>query len=68
MVRSLANVILKKIWARLVLLSQRMKKQEENSRLQKEGHQERKMTELAVSATEQIQKQVNKSIEPKLEE
>ena len=52
---------------RLVLLRQRMLKQEENSRLQKEDHQERKMTELAVSATEQIQRQVDKSLEPKLE-
>ena len=42
-------------------------KTEENSRLQKEGHQDRKMTELVVSATEQIQKQVDKSLEPKLD-
>ena len=67
MVRSLANVIFKKIWARLVLLKQRMQKQEENSRMQKEEHQARKMTDLAVSATEQIQRQVDKSLEPKLE-
>ena len=36
MVRSLANVIFKKIWARLVLLRQRYLKTEENTMLQKE--------------------------------
>ena len=67
MVRSLANVIFKKIWARLVLLRQRMQKQEENSQQQKEEHQEMKMMEMGLSAKEQIQKQVDKSLEPKLE-
>ena len=42
MVRSLANVIFKKIWARLVLLRQRMLKQEKNSCQEKEDHQEMK--------------------------
>jgi len=67
MVRSLANVIFKKIWARLVLLRQRHLKTEENTRMQKESTQDRKMSELAMSATEQIQKQVDKSLEPKLD-
>ena len=35
MVRSLANVIFKKIWARLVLLRQRHLKTEENTKMQK---------------------------------
>ena len=67
MVRSLANVIFKKIWARLVLLRQQLLKTEGNAKLQKESNQDRKMSELAVSATEQIQKQVDKSLEPKLD-
>ena len=49
MMHSLANVIFKKIWASLILLKQRMMKQEENSRTQKEEHQERKLNEMAVS-------------------
>ena len=44
-----------------------MMKQEENSRAQKEEHQDKKMNEMAMSATEQIQRQVDKSLEPKLE-
>ena len=40
---------------------------EENSRKQKEDNQDRKMAEMGLSATEQIQKQVDKSLEPKLE-
>ena len=67
MVRSLANVIFKKIWARLVLLRQRHLKTEENSMLQKELSQARKMSELAVSATEQIHRKVEKILEPKLD-
>ena len=67
MVRSLANVIFKRIRARLVLLRQRLLKTEENTRLQKESTQDRKMLELAVSSTEQIQKQVNRSLEPLLD-
>ena len=68
MTRSLANVIFKRIWARLVLLRQRAMKMEENSRKQKEENQDRKMADMGLSATEQIQKQVDKSLEPKLEE
>ena len=67
MVRSLASVIFKKIWAKLIVLKQRQSKQEENTRLQKEEYQDRKLNEMAMSATEQIQLQVNKSLEPKLE-
>jgi len=44
-----------------------MHKQDENSRQQKEDHQEMKMMEMGLSAKEQIQKQVDKSLEPKLE-
>ena len=40
---------------------------EENSCKQKEDNQDRKMAEMGLSATEQIQKQVDKSLEPKLE-
>ena len=68
MVRSLANVIFKKIWARLVLLRQRYLKTEENTMLQKELSQARKMSELAVSASEQIHRKVEKILEPKLDE
>ena len=67
MTRSLANVIFKRIWARLVLLRQSAMKMDENSRKQKEGNQDRKMADMGLSATEQIQKQVDKSLEPKLE-
>ena len=44
-----------------------MMKAEENARKQKEGRQERMMADLAVSATEQIHKQVDKSLGPKLD-
>ena len=67
MIRSLANVIFKKIWAKLIVLKQRQTKQEENTRLQKEEYQERKLNDMTLSATEQIQLQVDKSLEPKLE-
>ena len=40
---------------------------EENSHKQKEDNQDRKMAEMGLSATERIQKQVDKSLEPKLE-
>ena len=39
MVRSLANVILKKVWAKLLLLRQRSIQDEENSKKQKESRQ-----------------------------
>ena len=42
-------------------------KAEGNTRKQKESNQKRTITDLAVSATEQIQKQVDKSLEPKLD-
>ena len=35
--------------------------------MQKDEHQERKMTDMAVWATEQIQRQVGRSLKPKLE-
>ena len=41
MVRSLANVLFKKIWARLVLLRQRLLKTEEHTMMQKESSQDR---------------------------
>ena len=53
MTRSLANVIFKRIWAKLVLLRQRALKMEENSRKQKEDNQDRKIAEMGLSATEQ---------------
>ena len=62
MTRSLANVIFMRIWARLVLLRQRGLKTEEKSRKQKEENQDRKMADMGLSATEQIQKQVDKSL------
>jgi hypothetical protein len=40
---------------------------EANSRKQKEDNKDRKMAEMGLSATEKIQKQVDKSLEPKLE-
>ena len=67
MVRSLASVILKKVSAKLVVLKERKEKQEENTKLQKEEYQERKLSEMAMSASEQIQLQVDRSLEPKLE-
>ena len=67
MVRSLANVIFKKIWARLVLLRQRHLKTEENTKMQKELSQVKKMSDLADSATEQIHQKVGKILEPTLD-
>ena len=66
MVRSLANVVLKKVWARL-LLRQRALQEEENTRKQKESGQESLMADLALSAKQQISNQVEKDLEPKLD-
>ena len=67
LVRSLANVILKKVWAKLILLRQKSIVEEENSKKQKEGHQESLLANLALSAREQIQTQVDEDLEPKLD-
>ena len=67
MVRSLANVKLKKVWARLLLLRQRVLQEEENTKKQKENRQESLMADLALSAKEQIANQVEKDLEPKLD-
>ena len=68
MVRSLANVFPKKVWAKLLVLRQKLLKEEENPRKQKESRQENLMADLAISAKEQIQNQVEKYLEPKLDE
>ena len=62
MVRSLANVLFKKMWARSVVLRQRLLKIEKNAMMQKENTQERKVSELVMSAAEQINKKVEKSL------
>ena len=67
MVRSLANVIFKKIWLRLIVLRQRMLKTEEHVRKQKEDLQEKKMSEIAMSAADQINQRVEKMLEPKID-
>ena len=67
MVRSLANVIFKRIWARLLLLRERALLEEANAKKQKEDRQEKQMANLALSAREQIQQQVEKDLEPKLD-
>ena len=51
--------------AKLVVLKEQ--NQSKNTRLQKEEYHERKFSEMAMPATEQIQLQVDKSLEPKLE-
>ena len=66
MVRSLANVILKKVWARLLLLRQKLL-QEEDTKKQKESRQENLLADLDFSAKEQIQIQVGKDLEPRLD-
>ena len=67
MVRSLANVILKKVWAMhtLIILRQKLLKEEENSKKQKESRQDMLMAELALSAQDQIHNHMDKSLEPK---
>ena len=55
MVRSLANVMLKKVWARLLLLRHRALQEEENTKKQKESWQESLMADLALSAQEKFQ-------------
>ena len=50
MVRSLANSILKKVWAKLIILRQKLLKEEANSKQQKENRQGRVIAELALSA------------------
>ena len=50
MVRSLANVILEKVWDRLLLLRQRLLQKEENTKKQKESRQEKLLADLALSA------------------
>ena len=67
LVRSLANVILKKVWAKLLLLRDRSIKDEENAKKQKESRQESLLANLALSAREQIQKQVEEDLEPTLD-
>ena len=67
MVRSLANVLFKKIWARLILLRQRLLKTEENTRMQKESCHEKKLFDLTATAAEQIQQLVESILEPKLD-
>ena len=67
MVRSLANVILKRVWARLLLLRERSIQEEQNTKKQKEQRQEKLMADLALSAREQIQHQVEKDLEPRLD-
>ena len=54
MVRSLANVILKKVWPKLIILRQKLLKEEEISKKQKESRQEKMRVELTLSAEEQI--------------
>jgi hypothetical protein len=67
LIRSLANVILKKVWAKLLLLRDRSIKDEENAKKQKESCQESLLVDHAISACEQIQTQVERDLEPKLE-
>jgi len=67
MVRSLANVILRRIWVQLLLLREKTLHEEANALRQKEVRQEKQMASLAMSAREQIQQQVEKEMEPKLE-
>ena len=67
MVRSLANVIFKRIWARLLLLKGKALLEEANNKKQKEDRQEKQMANLALSAREQIQQQVEKDLEPNLD-
>ena len=52
----------KKAWAKLIILRQKLLKEEENSKKQKENLQERMMAELALSAKDQIHYQVDKSL------
>ena len=68
MVRSLANVILRRVWVQLLLLRQKTLQEETNARRQKEERQVKQMAKLAMSAKEQIQLQVEQEIEPKLEQ
>ena len=67
MVRSLANVIFKRIWVKLLLLREKALLEEANTKKQKEERQEKQMANLALSASEQIQQQVEKDLEPKLD-
>ena len=67
MVRSLANVILRRIWVKLLLLRDKTLREEANTIRQKEERQEKQMARLAMSAREQIQQQVEKEMEPKFD-
>ena len=51
----------------LLLLRQRSIQDQENSKKQKESHQENLLANLALSAREQIQNQAEKDLEPKLD-
>ena len=66
-VRFLANFLFKKIWARLVVLRQRLLKTEKNAMMQKGNTQERKLSKLAMSAAEQINEKMQNILEPKLD-
>ena len=48
LVRFLANVILKKVWAKLLLLRDKSIKDEENTNKQKESRQESLLADLAI--------------------
>ena len=52
----------------MIILRQKLRKAEGNSKKQKESCQEKLLADLALSASDQIHKQVDKSFGPKLDE
>ena len=55
------------MWAELIILRQKLSKEEENSKKKKEKCQENLMAELALSAKEYIHKHMKKSAETQLD-
>ena len=56
-VHALANVILKKVWAKLVILRQKLHKEERKQVLKnKEKHRDKRMVDMALQVQQQVLK------------
>ena len=64
---ALANVILKKVWVKLFMLIKEFLTNEANSKRQNEIKQPKRLDELALSSKDQMNKHLDKALEPKVE-
>ena len=63
----MANVILKKVWVKLIIMRQQLLADEENQRKQSARQQQRTFSNLAMSAKEQMDQHVDSTLEQKLD-